>query len=89
LRLVILLHRFSTLDSCRASVLAIAQSITQRQIRHLDDKPSQACRHPNLIGADATDSQQSTRERRVLLCLASSPATVRLSLFDSFVFGLP
>lgn len=28
----------------------------QRQIRHLDDKPSQACRHPNLIGPDATDS---------------------------------
>ncbi|KAH8128245.1 hypothetical protein LI328DRAFT_164373 [Trichoderma asperelloides] len=28
----------------------------QRQIRHLDDKPAQACRHPNLIGTDATDS---------------------------------
>lgn len=57
-----------------ASFLAIAKSINpQRQIRHLDDKPSQACRHPNLIGTDATDSpQQSTRERRVLLCLARS-----------------
>lgn len=66
----------------------------QRQIRHLDDKPSQACRHPNLIGTDATDSLPNQFDERKkgppLPCQPRSPAAVRLSsAFSSIVVSSP
>ncbi|UKZ68757.1 uncharacterized protein TrAtP1_009778 [Trichoderma atroviride] len=51
--------------------------------------PRKPCRHPNLIGTDATDSPTVDERKKGPPLPCQIPAAVRLSLFDSFVFGLP